>query len=206
MSRALSLLAFTLGSALWAQAASLDSRATDGYVQIPSGSASFTQYSGCGSPACGISVTGFSAAVSQLAFGSEPGLGPGDACGRCFSLTGTEDPYSPGYTGPFNSVVVKVTDMCPASGNAVWCGQTTADPENTYGESVHFDLCEDTGAAASFFPSGHTALLGNFQEVSCSEWSGSDGSAAWQGACISGENAALWPSGVGCGNQGTAPS
>lgn len=65
-----------------------------------------------------------------------------------------------------------------------------------------FDLCEDTGAAAQFFPSGHTALTGTFSEVSCSEWSGSDGGSLWNGACLSGESAALWPSGTGCGNQG----
>ena len=53
-----------------------------------------------------------------------------------------------------------------------------------------------------FFPSGHGALTGTFTEVSCSEWSGSDGSPLWNGACIKGESAALWPSGVGCGNQG----
>lgn len=65
-----------------------------------------------------------------------------------------------------------------------------------------FDLCEDTGAAAQFFPSGHTALTGTYSEVSCSEWSGSDGSSLWNGACLSGESAAMWPSGTGCGNQG----
>ena len=86
--------------------------------------------------ACGVAANGFTAAVSQLTFGSEPGLGPGDACGRCFALTGAADPYSPSYTGPFNSVVVKVTDMCPLSGNTEWCGQTTADPTNQYGASV----------------------------------------------------------------------
>ena len=64
-----------------------------------------------------------------------------------------------------------------------------------------FDLCEDNGAAGAFFPSGHGALTGTFQEVSCSQWSGSDGSALWNGACIKGESASLWPS-VGCGNQG----
>ncbi|EIM86862.1 endoglucanase V-like protein [Stereum hirsutum FP-91666 SS1] len=191
-----------------ANAASLDlnNRATGGYVQNPSGSASFTQYTGCGQPACGIPASGFTAAISQLAFGSASGLGAGDACGRCFALTGTADPYSPSYTGPFGqSVVVKVTDLCPAPENEQWCGQTTSNPTNQFGAPVHFDLCEDTGAAAQFFPSGHTALTGSFSEVSCSEWSGSDGGSLWNGACLSGESAALWPSGTGCGNQGTAP-
>jgi len=183
----------------------VEKRTTGGYIQNPSGTASFTMYSGCGSPACGKSATGYTAAISQLAFGSLPGSGAGDACGRCFSLTGSADPYSPSYTGPFHSIVVKVTDMCPAAGNAVWCGQTTADPTNQYGKPVHFDICEDTGGSNVFFPSGHGALTGTYTEVSCSEWSGSDGSSLWNGACLAGETAPIWPS-TGCGNQGTAPS
>ena len=137
-------------------AVELGVRATDGYVQNPSGTASFTYYSGCSSPgkqlrvvlpqsthadfwataACGESVTGYSAAMSQLAFGSEPGLGAGDACGRCFKVTANKDPYSPSYTGPFNSIVVKATNLCPVSGNGQWCGQTTADPVNSFGMAV----------------------------------------------------------------------
>jgi hypothetical protein len=101
------------------------------YLQQPSGSASFTMYSGCGSGgndnhcshpgrpvtelfliiACGKTTSGFTAAMNQLAFGASPGLGPGDACGRCFSLTGTADPYSAAYTGPYYSIVVKVTNL-----------------------------------------------------------------------------------------------
>ena len=52
-----------------------------------------------------------------------------------------------------------------------------------------------------FFPSGHGALTGTFTEVSCSQWSGSDGGPLWNGACIKGESASNWPS-TGCGNQG----
>lgn len=48
---------------------------------------------------------------------------------------------------------------------------------------------------------GHGALTGSFQEVSCSQWSGSDGSPLWNGACLRGETAGNWPS-VACGNQG----
>ncbi|PPQ98991.1 hypothetical protein CVT26_014418 [Gymnopilus dilepis] len=173
-----------------------------GYVQQPSGSASFTMYTGCNQPACGIAASGYTAAINQLAFGSAPGLGPGDACGRCFALTASADPYSPGFTGPFKSIIVKVTDMCPVAGNQEWCGQSKSNPTNQHGTNFHFDICEDTGGAAVFFPSGHGALTGSFTEVSCSQWSGSDGSSLWNGACISGEKAANWPSGVGCGNQG----
>lgn len=130
-----------------------EKRATGGYIQNASGQASFTMYSGCGSPgmfsfafdlhensldgtdvACGKSASGYTAAINQLAFGSVPGLGAGDACGRCFALTGNKDPYSPSYTGPFGqTIVVKVTDMCPVQGNQEFCGQTTSDPTNQHG-------------------------------------------------------------------------
>ncbi|THH30115.1 hypothetical protein EUX98_g4074 [Antrodiella citrinella] len=197
------LLAVAVGAV---RGLSLDvKRATDGYVQAPSGSASFTMYTGYGSPACGKSATGYTAAINQLAFGSEPGMGAGDACGRCFALTGTADPYSPAYTGPFNTIVVKVTEMCPVANNVEFCGQTTSSPNNQHGVPFNFDIFEDTGGAAAFFPSGHGALTGTFTEVSCSLWSGSDGDALWNGACLAGETAGLWPA-VGCGNQGVAPS
>ncbi len=51
-------------------------------------------------------------------------------------------------------------------------------------------------------PRGHTALSGNFTEVSCDEWSGSDGSKLWDTGCLDGETADFWPA-VGCGNVGT---
>jgi len=185
-------------------ASSVSKRATGGYVQNASGSASFTMYSGCNQPACGQTANGFTAAMSQLSFGSAPGLGAGDACGRCFAVTGAADPYSPGFTGPFKTIVVKVTDMCPASGNQEWCGMTQSNPTNQHGASVHFDLCEDDGASGAFFPSGHGALTGSYSEVSCSQWSGSDGGSVFNGSCLKGETAGNWPS-TGCGNQGSAP-
>ena len=86
-------------------------------------------------PACGKAATGYTAAINQLAFGSAPGLGAGDACGRCFALTGNKDPYSPSYTGPFGqSIVVKVTDLCPVQGNQEFCGQTQSNPTNQHGQ------------------------------------------------------------------------
>ena len=48
---------------------------------------------------------------------------------------------------------------------------------------------------------GHGALTGTFTEVSCSQWSGSDGGQLWNGACLTGETAANWPA-VACGNKG----
>jgi hypothetical protein len=66
-----------------------------------------------------------------------------------------------------------------------------------------FDICQDSGASAAFFPSGRGALTGNFTEVSCKEWSGSDGHPEWKGACHAGESVATWPAVGRCGNQGT---
>ncbi|KAH9168566.1 endoglucanase V-like protein [Lactarius sanguifluus] len=182
----------------------LGSRATDGYVQNPSGTASFTFNAGCATPACGKNVTGFATAINQLTFGSETGLGAGDACGRCFKVTGDKDPFSANFTGPFNSIIVKATNMCPITGNEQWCGQTISQPTNSFGASVHFDLCGDSGAPEAFFPSGRGALTGTYEEVSCSQWTGTDGPSQWDGACLDGENAACWPA-VACGNKGTAP-
>ena len=142
-----------------------DKRATGGYVQNTSGGASFTHYSGCSQPgtcatppcrcvsndpkftlllsnsaACGVAANGYTAAVSQLAFGSSPGLGPGDACGRCFAITANADPYSPAFTGPFKTIIVKVTDLCPVAGNQEWCSQSTSNPNNQHNEPVQYAL------------------------------------------------------------------
>ena len=64
-----------------------------------------------------------------------------------------------------------------------------------------FDLCEESGAYDAFFPKPRGALSGHYEEVSCSEWSGWDGDALWNGACLASESAGLWPS-VSCGNTG----
>jgi hypothetical protein len=67
--------------------------------------------------------------LNQLAFGAMPGGGPGDACGRCFALTGTSDPYSLAFQGPFKSIVVKVTNL--------WC-VTTPKYQNTMEINLKF--------------------------------------------------------------------
>ncbi len=74
--------------------------------------------------------------MSQLAFDSSPGLGAGDACGRCFKVTANADPLSPGFTGPFKTIVLKTNHICPSSGKEQWCGQTTSKPTNSFGMSV----------------------------------------------------------------------
>jgi len=179
-----------------------------GYVQNAKGNATFTAYSGCSTPACGRVGDGYTAAMSQLSFGAPGGQGAGDACGRCFMVTATEDPYSPWFDasvdGTFKSIVVKVTDLCPYQENESFCQMSRSKPLNQFGASVHFDLCEESGAPAALFPEGRGAMLGHYQEVPCQGWSGNDGPDLWNGACLAGESAGLWPD-VACGNVGEAP-
>ncbi|KAF8493231.1 endoglucanase V-like protein [Russula emetica] len=177
--------------------------ANGGWGQAHSGNASFTQYSGCSSPSCGIQTYGYTAAVNTFAFGAYSASG--DACGRCFKITSNEDPYSTSYSGPFNSIVVRVNNLCPIDGNEEWCGQTVSHPLNQFGMSMHFDLCQDSGTGTAFFPEGRAAMLGTFVEVLCEDnWSGSEGGSLWNGSCMANDTTPLWP-GRGCGNQGTPP-
>ena len=91
----------------------------------------------CGIPvACGKVSYGYTAAMNQLSFGAPGGQGAGDACGRCFNITGNLDPYSPWYPGPFYSTVVKVTDLCPYQEGENWCGQSRSCPLNQFGARV----------------------------------------------------------------------
>jgi hypothetical protein len=86
--------------------------------------------------ACGQTANGFTAAISQLACGSVDGLGPGDACGRCFNITGNRDPFSPENPIQPTSIIVKITDMCPIQDNLFWCGQTRSNPVNSLNKAV----------------------------------------------------------------------
>ena len=87
--------------------------------------------------ACGKTATGYTAAINQLSYGDNTAAGgPGDACGRCFSITGSSDPYDTSFQGPFNTIIVKITDECPIEGNAEWCAQTTSDRLNEHGMPV----------------------------------------------------------------------
>ena len=90
--------------------------------------------------ACGVSITsGFAAAVNELAFGANSSYG--DACGRCFNITPTADPYELNYTGPFGqSIIVKVDNLCldndpknTSASDPHWCGQTVSNPRNKFG-------------------------------------------------------------------------
>jgi hypothetical protein len=93
------------------------------------------------SAACGVNFTsGFTAAVNELAFGANSSFG--DACGRCFQITATEDPFDPSYQGPFgNTIIVKVNNLCadhPAEHH--WCNQTVSHPKNEFNASMQYVL------------------------------------------------------------------
>jgi hypothetical protein len=83
--------------------------------------------------ACGQAAsTGYTAAMNLLSFGAPQGSGPGDACGRCFSITGTVDP-STGSHGSFSTIVVKVTDLCT---DGQYCEQTLSNTINSINQPV----------------------------------------------------------------------
>jgi hypothetical protein len=134
--------------------------------------------------------------------------------------------FDPSYQGPFgNTIIVKVNNLClnnvpTTSGGHNFCGQTVSNPKNEFGESMQcvltfpirtwsadikinrsFDLCDLSGSSQAFFPDGHQAMKGNYQEVPCTSWQGSDGTPIWDGSCMADANAAFWPT-PACGNEG----
>jgi hypothetical protein len=81
----------------------------------------------------------YSAQVNELAFGASNSVG--DACGRCFRITPTGDPYAPTYSGPYGkTIVVRVNDLCPipppAEASLPWCNQTVSNPFNQVNVSM----------------------------------------------------------------------
>jgi len=63
-----------------------------------------------------------------------------------------------------------------------------------------FELCTDLGALGAFFPGNNTVMLGPYKEVSCSDWSGSDGKKVLDKLCMAGKDIGLWPN-TGCSNS-----
>jgi len=146
--------------------------------------ASFTEYgsgddNGSGNcntatTACGFYTSpGYSAAVSQNEFGVGPGAGAGPACGTCWRLTIETDSSGNAVSNAGNSIVVQVTNLCPASGNPL-CAQNGMSGTNQYGANLNFDTCIDSDASAALFGSSGVGLgVGTAQEVDCkTEWSG----------------------------------
>jgi len=146
--------------------------------------ASFTQYGagdtfGSGNcntatTACGFYTSpGYSAAASQNLFGVGPGAGAGPACGTCYKLTSSTDSSGKTLSNAGNSIVVQITNLCPAQGNPL-CSQSGLTGTNQYGANVNFDLCIDSGASAAFFGNSGVGLaLGTAEKVDCSQWKGS---------------------------------
>ncbi|KAJ9624845.1 hypothetical protein H2203_004795 [Taxawa tesnikishii (nom. ined.)] len=146
--------------------------------------ASFTQYGSTdtwGSGNCNVATTacgfytspGYSAAVSQNEFGVGPGAGAGPACGTCWKLTAQTDSSGNKLSNAGNSIVVQVTNLCPASGNPL-CAQNGLTGTNQYGANLNFDTCIDSGASAALFGNSGVGLaIGTAVQVSCSQWSGS---------------------------------
>jgi len=147
------------------------------------------------------------AALSQMAYGSSRAYGP--ACGKCFNLTllNTFLSVPPFYPAQKNSVVVKVTDLCPLSTTG-WCNATTSGP-NAAGHYLNFDLAyPSTSIPTSFFPSnasyyGYTDFgVWNisYQSVSCTNWEG------WNDAAALGSVSTQGPESVCCAANPTNSS
>ncbi|GAA5825628.1 hypothetical protein JCM11251_000315 [Rhodosporidiobolus azoricus] len=182
LSPALSLL-------LWTAPLSLVEGKNISTVDIPSsGRASLTRYDfplgGYGACGCSRNSTYYpTAALSQAAYGSSMAYGP--ACGQCFNLTLLEtllaEPTWVLSEEQRASVVVKVTDKCPAGSgnpNEGWCGGTE---EKTNDMTFHFDLSAPSPSIPmSFFPSNASyygysdfgAWIIEFTSVSCENWAG----------------------------------
>jgi len=70
-------------------------------------------------------------------------MSAGGNCGRCYKISPSYDPYSPKSELHANSIVVKITDLCPITVNPSkddpkWCSQTTAEPHNIFGGPVQY--------------------------------------------------------------------
>ena len=115
--------------------------------------------------ACGLTVSGYSAAVSQNLFGVGGGAGAGPACGTCWKLVSGS-----------HEVTVTVNNLCPAGALNPLCSQSSLSDTNSEGANVNFDLCSDSGASAAFFGSGGGLLVGTATKVDCD--GGSDSSNA----------------------------
>ncbi|KAI0743464.1 RlpA-like double-psi beta-barrel-protein domain-containing protein-containing protein [Daedaleopsis nitida] len=126
------------------------------------------------------------AAMSQFAYGSSDAYGPG--CGRCFKITllNTYTGTPPFFPTETNSIVIKVTDLCPLGGEG-WCSARPGQP-NPSGQYINFDLAYPSPAIPDdFFPSDE-ALYGytdfgvwnvTYQSVDCLEnWAGAKNAAA----------------------------
>lgn len=117
------------------------------------------------------------AAASAPIFGS--GTWCGSGCGKCFKLTPTAAGASPDGTGApdLTPLVVKVTNLCPYSGNENWCAYDV----NSFGYEAHFDLM-DYNMAGVVSSMGWNNPEVTYEEVDCA----ANGYIDWQCQCASG--------------------
>jgi len=101
------------------------------------------------------------------------GAGAGPACGTCWKLTIETDSSGNTVSNAGNSIVVQVTNLCPAEGNPL-CAQDGLTGTNQYGANLNFDTCIDSGASAALFGDSGVGLgVGTAEEVDCKgNWSG----------------------------------
>jgi len=117
------------------------------------------------------------AAASAPVFGS--GTWCGSGCGKCFKLTPTAVGASPLGTGApaLTPVVVKVTNLCPYTGNEAWCAYDT----NSYGYDAHFDLMDyNMNGLVSSMGWNNPEVI--YEEVDCA----ANGYTDWNCQCASG--------------------
>jgi hypothetical protein len=180
-------LAIALAAFLMVAAVNADGVCT-GYPKMYNGKpcASTTRYWDGQKGACGCGTsdtspfswqwTKITAAASSPIFGS--GTWCGSGCGKCFKLTPTAAGASPiGKGAPnTNSIVIKVTNLCPAAGNEQWCAYDV----NSYGYDAHFDLM-DYNMAGLVSGMGWDNPEVTYEEVDCNTNSFSD----WNCECAS---------------------
>jgi expansin (peptidoglycan-binding protein) len=108
---------------------------------IPSPGGGRATWYHAGTGACGIPVDDPQAMVTAVAEHLWDGSA---ACGRCARVT-----------GPLGTVVVEITDQCPASTNPDWCG----------GDAAHLDLSDAAFAAVA--DSGRGVVYVEWEIVEC---------------------------------------
>jgi hypothetical protein len=136
------------------------------------------------------------AAASAPIFGS--GTWCGSGCGKCFKLTPTAIGASPEGTGApaLDSLVVKVTNLCPYSGNEAWCAYDV----NSHGYDAHFDLM-DYNMAGIVSSMGWNNPEVTYEEVDCA----ANGYTDWNCQCADGSSA-ITPSATAAPTTAPAPA
>lgn len=116
------------------------------------------------------------AAASAPIYGA--GTWCGSGCGKCFKLSPTAIGASPEGTGApaLDSLVVKISNLCPYAGNEQWCAYDV----NSHGYDAHFDLMDHNmdGLVSSM---GWNNPEVTYEEVDCA----SNGYTDWNCQCAS---------------------